>query len=350
MGAGASALPPAIDKATAEAFAGAKFDADKWLPAEDGTMSRDDFLKAAGIAVVEPAPASSSGGKKAPTSSSGAKASGAKGFQKAASVPSAKSKSSAAAGGAKKAATVAAKKSPAASGTAKKKTVASGFAGKVTSASSSSSSGAAEATAVVAPPSDPAAAAEAAAAEKAAAEAERATRNGKVMVRYNHYDKTYEVVDGRLNWEHVDDEYAISFVFKGNWTCNLLCKASGERVTPDGGALHTEMRKDPDGFDPDEEEEKWCGFFSGLTVVDADGKPREYVLEVQEDAVWDEAARAAGTYKTYKAPTAEENGITKQKQESCSCIEGNPCADAYCCKDWKNRFEVAKKHGWKGFS
>jgi hypothetical protein len=270
---------------------------------------------------------------------------------------------------------VAAKKSPAASGTAKKKTVASGFAGKVTSASSSSSSGAAEATAVVAPPSDPAAAAEAAAAEKAAAEAaaaekaaaeaaaaeaaaaeaaaaeaERATRNGKVMVRYNHYDKTYEVVDGRLNWEHVDDEYAISFVFKGNWTCNLLCKASGERVTPDGGALHTEMRKDPDGFDPDEEEEKWCGFFSGLTVVDADGKPREYVLEVQEDAVWDEAARAAGTYKTYKAPTAEENGITKQKQESCSCIEGNPCADAYCCKDWKNRFEVAKKHGWKGFS
>ena len=35
------------------------------------------------------------------------------------------------------------------------------------------------------------------------------------------------------------------------------------------------------------------------------------------------------------------------KMESCSCIEGNPCADAYCCKDWKNRFEVAKKNGWK---
>ena len=76
----------------------------------------------------------------------------------------------------------------------------------------------------------------------------------------------------------------------------------------------------------------------------------QYVLEVLEDAVWVEAARAAGTYKTYKAPTAEENGITKQKQESCSCIEGNPCADAYCCKDWKNRFEVAKRNGWKGHS
>ena len=92
-----------------------------------------------------------------------------------------------------------------------------------------------------------------------------------------------------------------------------------------------------------------CGFFSGLTVVDAEGKPKEYVLEVQEDAVWDEAARAAGTYKTYKAPTEADGGVTTKKQESCSCIEGNPCVDAYCCKDWKNRFEVAKKHGWKGF-
>ena len=32
--------------------------------------------------------------------------------------------------------------------------------------------------------------------------------------------------------------------------------------------------------------------------------------------------------------------------ESCSCLEGNPCVDEYSCKDWHNRFEVAKKHGW----
>ena len=35
---------------------------------------------------------------------------------------------------------------------------------------------------------------------------------------------------------------------------------------------------------------------------------------------------------------------------SCSCLEGNPCAVRYSCKNWKNRFEVAKqariaKHG-----
>ena len=64
------------------------------------------------------------------------------------------------------------------------------------------------------------AAEEAAAAEAAAAAAAavQAKRNGKVVVRYNHYDKAFDVVDGKLNWEHVDDQYCISFVFKGNWT------------------------------------------------------------------------------------------------------------------------------------
>ena len=216
------------------------------------------------------------------------------------------------------------------------------------------------------------AAAEAAAAERAAAEAaEKARTNGKVVVRYNHYNKDFAVVDGKLNWEHVDDEYAISFVFKGEWTCHLSC--GDEKYMPDDGKLHKEMRKDPDGFDPEEEEEKVCGFFSGLSVVDADGKPKEYRLEVQEDAVWE---AAQGPKTVYKAP--EKATTSGPKMESCSCIEGNPCADAYCCKDWcaattalaalllsspspsalslaltlrrKNRFEVAKKHGWKGFS
>jgi len=168
--------------------------------------------------------------------------------------------------------------------------------------------------------------------------------NGKVKVRYNHYNKDFSVVEGKLNWEHVDDEYAISFVFKGNWECHLVHEATSEKILPDGGALYTEMRKDPDGFDPDEEEEKVCGFFSGLTVATSDGKQKEYVLRVRED----EALEALKPKTTYKAP---DNVIQKgPKMESCSCIEGNPCVDAYCCKDWKNRFEVAKKHGWKGFS
>jgi hypothetical protein len=40
---------------------------------------------------------------------------------------------------------------------------------------------------------------------------------------------------------------------------------------------------------------------------------------------------------------------TGGKAESCSCIEGNPCLDKYNCKDWENRYVVAKNNGWKGF-
>lgn len=39
-----------------------------------------------------------------------------------------------------------------------------------------------------------------------------------------------------------------------------------------------------------------------------------------------------------------EMGMT----ESCSCIEGNPCVNELCCRDWYRRFEIAAKNGWKG--
>merc|ERR1711957_947209 len=31
------------------------------------------------------------------------------------------------------------------------------------------------------------------------------------------------------------------------------------------------------------------------------------------------------------------------KNESCSCIEGNPCVDRITCKDWENREKVAER-------
>ena len=44
------------------------------------------------------------------------------------------------------------------------------------------------------------------------------------------------------------------------------------------------------------------------------------------------------------------SGMGGEDSASCSCIEGNPCMSKYNCKDWKNRFEVAKATGWKGHS
>ena len=47
--------------------------------------------------------------------------------------------------------------------------------------------------------------------------------------------------------------------------------------------------------------------------------------------------------------TEVDSAILGEDSSGCSCIWGNPCAMPHACKDWKARFEVAKKHGWKGF-
>ena len=57
---------------------------------------------------------------------------------------------------------------------------------------------------------------------------------------------------------------------------------------------------------------------------------------------------------TYKASGGGVKGMRvgdqgDEDRSNCSCIEGNPCAVSYNCKDWNNRFEVAKANGWKGF-
>ena len=39
---------------------------------------------------------------------------------------------------------------------------------------------------------------------------------------------------------------------------------------------------------------------------------------------------------------------TGEDAASCSCLEGNPCAQAYGCRDWARRFEVARRNGWRG--
>ena len=86
------------------------------------------------------------------------------------------------------------------------------------------------------------------------------------------------------------------------------------------------------------------GTFSGLSPSDGDGKQREYVLNVDEDPA--DAHKPRTTYKAEK----KDDGLTGGKRgEGCSCVWGNPCAIPDPCKDWQNRFEVAKKNGWKGF-
>ena len=47
---------------------------------------------------------------------------------------------------------------------------------------------------------------------------------------------------------------------------------------------------------------------------------------------------------THAHNSQDTDNIMEQNEfrEGCSCLFGNPCADSYQCKDWKNRFKIAK--------
>ena len=53
--------------------------------------------------------------------------------------------------------------------------------------------------------------------------------SGKVRVLYNHYyNKEFVVKNGVLKWEDIDNEYAISFVFCGNYKRQIFLDSGGE--------------------------------------------------------------------------------------------------------------------------
>ena len=72
-----------------------------------------------------------------------------------------------------------------------------------------------------------------------------------------------------------------------------------------------------------------------------------HVIQDAEQEAKDLAATKAKYAAAQKAREEEASNSKGPKQESCSCIEGNPCVDKYGCLDWNNRFEVAGRHGWK---
>ena len=40
---------------------------------------------------------------------------------------------------------------------------------------------------------------------------------------------------------------------------------------------------------------------------------------------------------------SDEHFASQEDKSSCSCLEGNACVVKTCCRDWKNRFEVAAR-------
>lgn len=164
----------------------------------------------------------------------------------------------------------------------------------------------------------------------AVAAAESARLNGDVHVRYNHYNKVFSIIDGKLSAEAVDEELALSFVFVN---CKIhLCPAEDDGKNAPTSPKFLKEENNP-------------VVFVGLEAN------RTYWAVVQEDPI--ESAASAARQSIYVASAAKhagggDDGLVRERVENCSCIEGNPCAQPYGCKDWANRFALAKAHGWKG--
>ena len=170
-----------------------------------------------------------------------------------------------------------------------------------------------------------------------------------IIVTYSHYKTAFPTRNGVVRWPSIDEEYAISFIFKGDFAKRVRAYPPGVTTANSEKApllVLARGKKGVDDFgdaDAALDEDYWLGSEEGF-----DGK---YVLEVDEDV-------AAGLgVETRDGPLVLNDNpndvglpLGERKTEGCSCLFGNPCQDKYVCKDWNNRFEVAKKNGWKGHS
>ena len=247
---------------------------------------------------------------------------------------------------------------------------------------------------------------------KKALEKKRELGNGKVVMHYEMYDEEFDIVDGSTTAAAIDDLYCLSDVMpKCKIHISTISKQDKlerkrqvldlqhtiQKDKEDKEAELARVRGDPDlGMGSEEEraakealdvalaafkqsEAVAASGFDGFTYVVE--KPRgtfqglekgkTYHVYVEENEKEFEKAKEkadkvaeimngeatansrAGLNFFTPGETYAQNRLVNDAAymvpESCSCLYGNPCVDEYSCRDWNNRFAVAKANGWKGF-
>eukprot|EP01041_Mallomonas_annulata_P013781 gene13781-29301_t len=159
---------------------------------------------------------------------------------------------------------------------------------------------------------------------------------GMVKLIYEQYNEEFEIKDGSTTAANIDETYCLSFVMP-NCLIHLSLLPPIEKRTQEIECNYDIFVKE----DP-------RGTFHGLRTDSS------YYVYVDQEA--DQLKRDQEIIKlrlaTHGAGAATATSVTKDDGrvlESCSCLYGNPCVDEYGCKDWNNRYAVAKINGWKGF-
>ena len=146
-----------------------------------------------------------------------------------------------------------------------------------------------------------------------------------ITVKYADNVETLPLGDGgTLTTEAIDDVLALTFVYPQCKIALTLAPIKGV----DFRSVDASMLVHADA----------AGRFSGLQ---AGGKYFAYVIEDgEEKAKYEEAQKRRAAEAAKDGAGA---GAAAKSGESCSCIEGNPCAVPDNCKDWTNRIAVAAK-------
>ena len=195
--------------------------------------------------------------------------------------------------------------------------------------------------------------------------------SGVVTLRYNAKTHEVPVVLGTLTVAAIDAKFCFSAVFRGNFVItlhaadgtvlkpSLIVKPAPQQIgtaaaateaaaaavaASEGSEVAGEDAPTVQPWRTARPPKEICG------VVPGSG---EYAVVIVEDAKAEAevetraftAAGAGGTLASAGGGDVDQFG--GEDASSCSCIYGNPCVSAYSCLDWRNRYEVARAHGWK---
>lgn len=159
-----------------------------------------------------------------------------------------------------------------------------------------------------------------------------ARAEGNVVVNYQMYNEEFPISANTLTAARIDEDYGLTDVMPG---CRIRLSTIDSKArtlyeNAHDGRQAPWVREDPEGTFKD--------LLAGET----------YYCIVFEDAAQYKKDMEA-LQQRLAATGAPKEESRSREQEGCSCLFGNPCMDQYICRDWDNRYAVAKKNGWKGF-
>lgn len=167
--------------------------------------------------------------------------------------------------------------------------------------------------------------------------------DGQVTLLYEQYNEQFPIVASSITAAEIDEVYCLSFVMPG-------CRIRLSLLSP-ANKRKKEIELEEQGLGLIEREkqillnEEPKGTFHGLR---ADGSYYVYAEQAAEQLALDQA-RAREIFAQQASIEQVQRKDDGRVLESCSCLYGNPCVDEYGCRDWGNRYAVAKQNGWKGF-